>query len=400
MRKSLTARFCETIKASSNRVEVVDTSPRSWNLTFRVTPNAKSWAVRYRIDGKRQRITLGAFPGVSLERARKKSLAIAALVADGVDPKETEAEERKASKTFGIVVNEYINDHCRKHQRSWQQTARIFERWVLPSFGDIALQSLDRGKVLELLHDLEKVGLTTQVNRILSQIKACLSWAVEEREYLPVNPIATLYRKKRRVKEESRERVLNNDELKTLWQVTAHLTDPSRSFIRMMMLTGQRRDEVRLMKWSELDFETRTWLLPAIRTKPKREHLVPLSSESEIILRNLPRIGEFVFTVNGRKPYAGQRRLKQILDREGKLTDWILHDIRRTVGTGLSALKIAPHVRRRCLNHATGDSLDRVYDRHDFVDEKRMAFDTWAEHLLVVVGEKDASNITQLHAAR
>ena len=112
MRKNLTTRFCETQKAPVGRVEVVDTSPRSWNLSFRVTPGSKSWAVRYRINGIRQRITLGAFPGVSLERARTRSLEIAALVADGVDPKEAEAEERRAAITFGMVVGEYIEDHC------------------------------------------------------------------------------------------------------------------------------------------------------------------------------------------------------------------------------------------------------------------------------------------------
>ena len=399
MRKNLTTRFCETQKAPVGRVEVVDTSPRSWNLSFRVTPGSKSWAVRYRINGIRQRITLGAFPGVSLERARTRSLEIAALVADGVDPKEAEAEERRAAITFGMVVGEYIEDHCQKHQRSWKQTARIFERWVLPKLGDAPLQAIDRGKVLELLHDLEEAGLTTQVNRVLSQIKACLSWAVEEREYLSSNPIATLYRKKRRVKEESRDRVLTNDELRALWLATGRLTDPSQSLIRVMMFTGQRRDEVRQMEWSELDLEARTWLMPASRTKAKREHLVPLSDAVTDTLRELPRFGDYVFTANGHGPYAGQRRLKQILDRESDVTGWVLHDIRRTFATGLSALRVAPHIRRRCLNHATGGSLDRVYDRHDFLDEKRAAFDAWANHLLLVVGEKGGPNVMPLPAA-
>ena len=232
MRKALTDRFCRTVKVEEGRQEFVDASPNAWNLTLRVTATTKSWQVRYRIRGKRQRKHLGTFPSTSLKEARAASAEIGGLVQRGVDPKELEAQTRGSEMTLQDLVVEYVAEHCKRHQRSWRETERIFENWVVPTLGDLPLVDVNRGVILELLHDLEKVGLTTQVNRVLSQIKACLTWAVEEREYLPVNPIATLHRKKRRVPEKSRTRILSDRELKAIWNAVEHLSEPSRSFGR------------------------------------------------------------------------------------------------------------------------------------------------------------------------
>jgi len=113
----------------------------------------------------------------------------------------------------------------------------------------------------------------------------------------------------------------------------------------------------------------------------------------------MPRKSDFVFSVNGSKPYAGQRRLKAILDRESGVTGWVFHDLRRTFRTGLSALRIQPDIRRRCMNHATGTSLDGVYDQHDFLDEKRQAFEAWANHLLLIVRERDDEKVVVLKSS-
>ena len=180
------------------------------------------------------------------------------------------------------------------------------------------------------------------MNRVVSQIKAFLSWAAEDREYIPSNPIASLYSRQKRFKETPRTRVLSSEELRDLWKVTDHLPDPSRSFIRVLMLTGQRRNEVREMEWREIDLNRLEWLIPARRTKNNKDHLVPLSRHVVSILRGLPRESDYVFSVEGSKPYAGQCRLKAILDRESGVTGWVFHDLRRTFRTGLSALRIQP----------------------------------------------------------
>ena len=401
MKKSLTHRFCEAVKAKNGRVEISDSHLKSWNLILRVTPQgAKTWCVQFRLGGKRQRITLGAFPSTSLERARAKSLKIGALVDDGIDPIAHERQAKLDALTFEDAAREYLV-HCRERAKlkSWRQKQRLFEKWVLPRLGTLPLSELDRGKVLELLDDLEEEGLTVQVNRVLSQIKAFLFWVVEDREYLLVNPIASLHSRRKRFKETPRERTLSNGELRDLWEATHGLPEPSRSFIRVLMLTGQRRDEVRLMEWSEIDLEKSKWLISARRTKNKRDHLVPLSAHVVSILSDLPRKSGYVFSVKGSKPYTGHRRLKAILDRESGVTGWVFHDLRRTFRTGLSALRIQPDIRRRCMNHATGTSLDGVYDQHDFVDEKRQAFEAWADHLLLIVEERDGENVVTFGSA-
>ena len=167
------------------------------------------------------------------------------------------------------------------------------------------------------------------------------------------------------------------------------------------MLTGQRRDEVRCMTRFEVDIADSNWILSAKRTKAKRAHLVPLSEYAVGILKSNPDFedGKFVFTVDGEKPYAGVRRLKEILDRESKVSDWVFHDLRRTFSTGLSALNVEPHIRRRCLNHSVGSALDRTYDLYDFQTEKRAAMDAWTEYLLRAVGEIDDSNVVEFAAA-
>jgi integrase len=396
MQKNLTSRFCETVKApTGTRLELADTSPKSWNLILRVSPTAKSWEVRFRIKAKRRRIVVGGFPSVSLEKARTRSLEIGAMVADGHDPTEIEADEKRAALNFRNVANEYIETYCKKHQRTWERTERLFEKWIIPALGDKLIVELNRNDVLDFLHGLEEAGLTVQQNRLLSQVKACLSWCVEGPQYLPANPVATLYRRKRRVPESSRERVLNPDEIKAVWQAAEGRTDPSRGLVKILVLLGQRRDEIRLMQWRELDLKARTWLLPADRNKSDREHLVPLAEQVVAILDALPRLGDFVFTVDGRKPYAGHTRLKRILDRESMVTEWVYHDLRRTFRTGLSELHVPLDIRRRCMNHAIG-GLDKVYDRYDFLAEKRDAFERWADHVMLMVGEWGGENVVKM----
>lgn len=397
MRRNLTDRYCQTTKATEGRKEIIDTSPKSWNLMLRVTPTSKSWWVRYRINGKRPKKMLGTFPSIPLKEARALSVEIGGLVQKGIDPEKEEAEARLSVMTLHELLDEYIEEYCKRHQKkSWKQTEQMFENWVTPRLGDILLPEINRGKILEFLHDLEEAGLTTQVNRIFTQIKACLTWGVEEKEYLLVNPVETLYRKKRRVPEDARARFLSDDELRTLWMASEDLSDPSRSFIRILMLTGQRRDEVRLMEWRELDLEKKEWLLPASRTKPKREHLIPLSNTVVEILKDITVRGDHVFTVNGKAPYSGQKRLKTILDRETKLSDWVFHDLRRTFSTGLGSMRISDKVNKLCMNHAANEGITGVYNRHNYIEEKREAFEAWDNYLMMIVGEKDVENVISL----
>jgi integrase len=399
--KRFTDRYLQTVKApASGRVEAHDTEAPG--LVLRVTPNGvKSWAIRYRAKGGAQRrSTFGTYPAISLADARSRAKDIAAA-ARGIDlpRQEDEAaeEQRKADDrpaTVAGLLDRYVTDYCKPSQRRWQMTERLFTMHVKPAIGDIRLVELRRGDLVELLDDLQnEKGFRAQVNRVRSQIIAALNWAIE-REYLDTNPAAAI--KKRKV-EASRDRVLSNDELGAIWRAADALSEPSRSLVKAWILTGQRRDEVRCMVWREVALSRAVWTLPAARNKGKRDHEIPLSPAMLALIGELPRLGDPVFTTNGRKPYGGQKRLKAILDRASGVTGWTFHDFRRTASTGMAALRVPQDTIDRVLNHAKG-TLAGTYNRHLYLDEKRWALEAWAEHIASVI-RGDRGNVVALRAA-
>jgi integrase len=401
MKKRLTGRFLESVAppATGRAVYIDDNAP---GLELRVSSDGrKSWSIRYTPKGgERQRETYGTYPAVKLANARQRASDIAAAAARGIDlpasEKRQREERRKAEKrpqTVAGLLDEYVDRYCKPNQRRWTLTERMFESHVKPALGKVALVELRRGDIVELLDGLQnEKGLGAQVNRVRSQILAALNWAIE-REYLDVNPAAAV--KKRKI-ETSRDRVLTDDELRAIWHAADSLPEPSRSLVMTWILTGQRRDEVRCMVWSEVNLSRALWTLPAARNKGKRDHEIPLSPAMVELLGALRRRGAPVFTTDGRKPYAGQKRLKAILDRESGVAGWTLHDIRRTVATGLAALHVPQDTIDRVLNHAKG-TLAGTYNRHQYADQKRKALDAWAERAGYIVGEaRDARNVVEM----
>ena len=158
------------------------------------------------------------------------------------------------------------------------------------------------------------------------------------------------------------------------------------------------------MAWNELDLESGEWLIPASRTKNKKEHMVPLTDRVIDELKTLKahyknlgiKHGNFVFTVAGNRPYAGQRRLKENLDRDSFVEGWVFHDFRRTFSTALSKFGISPRDRRACLNHSIKDGLDKVYDLYDLQKEKKAALTAWTRYLMRTVGEIEPDNVVPM----
>jgi integrase len=400
MRNKLTDRYLQSLKPpAAGRLEIVDTDAPG--LVLRVTPNGiKSWAIRYTPKGfGQERDTYGTYPAVSLGAARQRARDISAAAVRGIDLPAAEQrehdEQRKRDNrphTVGDLLDEYVERYCKPNQRKWTLTARIFDSHVKPEIGRKPLGELRRADIVELLDDLQnEKGLRAQVNRVRSQILAALNWGIE-REYLDTNPAAAI--KKRKI-EASRDRVLSSDEVRAIWRAADALSEPSRSLVKAWILTGQRRDEVRCMPWSEVDLGRTLWTLAAARNKGKRDHEIPLSP-AMVALLGKPRPGKPVFTTDGQKPYAGQKRLKAILDRESGITGWTFHDFRRTASTGMAALHIPQDTIDRVLNHAKG-TLAETYNRHQYFDEKRRAPEAWADHVAFIVGEaRDEANAFEL----
>jgi integrase len=391
MPQKFTDRFIAGLKPPpSGRLEIVDSEAPG--LTLRVTHTGeKSWAVRYR-PGKgtdQRRATIGVYPGLSLADARTKAYEIAAKAQRGIDPL---AEEKRAREIQKIIAAQpqsvkelnakYIAEYAKTNMRKWQQCERVFQMHVDPKIGKLALGDVRRGDVVTLLDDMQnKKGLGAQVNRTRGLIIAAFNWAVE-REFMLANPAASVRKRKL---EHSRTRVLTDNELRSIWKAALKIGYPGGDFVRALMLCCQRRNEVQKMPRAEIKDET-DWIIPAARNKGKRDHMIPLSPALRDLIKATPESGPYVFSADGENPYAGEVRLKRILDQECGVSDWIFHDIRRTVNTRLAELGVPLEVRQHLLNHAR-PKLDQVYNLYEFRVEKRKALEAWSERLAWIVSD-------------
>jgi integrase len=173
----------------------------------------------------------------------------------------------------------------------------------------------------------------------------------------------------------------------------------SGAFIQTLLLTAQRRDEVSTMRWQDIDLEARVWTLPRENTKADRAHEIPLAPLAIEVLTALPRTGEFVFSsTRGERPITGFSKLKAHTDQLAAFSDWRLHDLRRTAGTGMARLGIAVSTISRVLNHQEG-GVTKIYNRYSYLDEKRHALETWARRVESLV-RPAPDNIVALYDVR
>jgi integrase len=242
---------------------------------------------------------------------------------------------------------------------------------VVDNWGARRLDSISRGDVRIVL---QGIAAPVAANRAHSIVRKFFNWAVEN-DLISSSPLAGIRAPNR---EKSRDRVLTDDELATVWH--AKLGYPLGQILQLLILTGQRHGEVGGMVWTELDLDAGVWTLPPERTKNGRRHEVPLSRQAVEIIRAAPRIGEqYVFTVSGTTPYRGK-----ISDRPiAGVAPWVVHDLRRTAASGMARLGISLPVIEKILNHAGGSfaGIVGVYQRHEFADEKRAALQLWADHV-------------------
>jgi hypothetical protein len=388
MRHRLTDRYLQTVKApESGRLVVADTEASG--LSLRVTPSGtRTFLVRYRLPRQPQRSHTipGSYPACTLAEARQRARDIVTAAKRGLDlvaeEERREIERQKAeatARTVSELVSEYIEKHCRPHQRQWRDTELRLLKHVVPALGDRAANSIRRADIVELLDDLQhRKGLRQQVNRVRSAISAMFHYAVE-REYVETSPVIGTRPRKL---EADRQRILSDAEIRAIWRALDAMPDPGRSFVRALFLTGARLSEVREMPWAEISGDV--WLLPAARNKANRDFEVPLSTQMAALLASLPKYGPHVFSINGTRPWTNHVGLKRALDECSGVTGWVWHDIRRTVRSKLAELSIPYEIAERVLNHAM-TKLERIYNRHGYRHEKAQALQRWADHLMGLV---------------
>ena len=397
----LTHNRIASLKCRAGKRDMLVFDDEQRGLGVRVTATGgKTYLAQYTWHGQKRRVPLGSCSGVSLAKARDAARAIMGDVAKGVDPagerKQAASEARRKAAREALTLSALLSDwralHLISKRPRYAAEAERALRNAFPRYLDLPATDLDRAAVVKRLDAMTRRGSAAMAARTAAYGKAAYGWAVK-RGALSVNPFANLPV----VPTVKRERVLSDDELVALWRATDGI-GPFNSIVRLLMLTGQRREEVAGMTWSELSSDFTAWTIPASRAKNDLTNVVPLSAPVQSFLRGLPQLNELVFS-GLRGPFNGWSKAKAALDTRSGVMNWRLHDLRRTCATGLQRLGVRLEVTEQVLNHVSGSraGIIGVYQRHDFAVEKRAALEAWSQHVLAVIeGRTAAGNVVAL----
>ena len=393
MRIALTDRRINRLPKAptGSRLEVYDLCVPG--LIVRVTDRGvKSFCVRYRIGARSLRFTIGKPGPISTQAARKIALRVLAEAAQGVDPMQPKREgrDRDTSPSVSLPVSSAIerfvcdwlpnrvSEGALKPAYAAECT-RLLRKEVMPRWSDKCLASVT---ALDLTDLLAEINARSTRRHTYFAIRTLCRWA-EGSGILRLNPIPKNYPNP--AKPKGRERVLRADETRRIWQHVHKGASQFHSIVALLLLTGQRRDEVADAKWSEFDVPAQTWTIPGERVKNGRTHIVPLTDTAIRLLTVIPRTSPYLFPGTGgkRATFSGWSRSKARLDRQIDVTGWTLHDLRRTVATRLSEGGVSPHIVERLLNHSSGivSGVAAVYNRASYKDEVRAAVTLWADYL-------------------
>ena len=383
----LTTRAIEAMKPSEARREVPDSLLTSLYLLIQPS-GAKSWAVRYRHHGQSRKHTLGAYPLITLAMARQLGAKALRDAAEGRDPAREKTEARITQKdSVEAIVREFLQRHCKPkyRPRSYEEAERLLRLHVLPRWRDRSIGSITRSDVRDMLDRVVKGGAPIGANRTHSLVRKFFNWCVEH-EIIAASPVAGV---RRPTNETSRDRVLNDDELARIWKAAEKVGSPFQTLLQLLMLSGQRRGEVVSMEWSEIDLKQKLWSIPKEKTKNDRAHDIPLSPLALSIIKGLPRVDDRYVISYGESPISGFSKSKRRLDALlNGVQPWCLHDVRRSVASGLARLGFDLPTIERVLNHVSGSfgGIVGVYQRHDYAGEKRKALDAWSAHIASLIG--------------
>ena len=401
MTEKLTKRLIETLEygAADGKKDIRWDSEIS-GFGIRLYPSGKkSFVLSYRQHGTKRHFTIGQYGNITLEQARELARKKFGEVADGKDPRLLKrAKKKKHEWTVRKAFNDFLKLYPKKGDKHRDEVERIFEKDVLPALGKKPIDEVTKDDALKILDNIMERGSGVMANRTLSRMGEFFNWCIE-RNLIQRSPV---YKISKPAKEISRDRVLNDQELKEIWECCAEFSYPFGPLIRFLFLTGQRSGEGASMRWQDYDEDKALWTLPREMTKSDRRHEIPLSDMAMQILESVPNMGDYVFSSSGERPFENFSRDKKALDSmlkkkraaqdEPPMPHWTIHDVRRTTASGLAGLSVAPHIIEKILNHSSGviSGIAAVYNRHDYADEKREALDKWAAHIQTILESKNS----------
>jgi len=361
----------------------------------------RTFIIRKRIGGRIANVTVGRFHDqrFTLTDARKKARTLLNDIEGGGDPR---GETRKKTGAGAGTIRALFDDYkkAKAGRRSIAEVERIFNKYVLPEIGDRLADSLSRADVTRLIDGVATGGgkpTPVMARAVAAQLSAFYTWAMPRLDRLDVNPCRDAGKPD---VPKPRERVLSNDEIKALWTVLEGEGLPWGPSVKLLILTGQRRDEVFSADRAEFDLEGGLWTIPGDRAKNGKQHFVPLSEAALRLLKAVPVIdGSAKLFPSRADPERGASGFSRALARIiadmvkelGPVERFTLHDLRRTMATGLQRLGVRLEVTEAVLNHVSGSrgGLVGVYQRHQFQDEKRHALDAWAAEVERIVTATD-----------
>jgi integrase len=338
--------------------------------------NGVFYYVRYRHNGTQIVKSIGRHGALTPDTARAKARQLLGLVAGGDDP----FARALASEGFAVSVGHYLE---RKRPslkpNSFKEAERYLRNHSAP-LHRLRLDQIDRRKVAALLGDIETSCGPVSRNRARTALSAFYVWAIQE-GLVEINPVQGTGKAD---EGRSRERVLTPQELKALWH--SRSDDCFDQIVRLLLLTGQRRNEIGHLQWSEIDLKRKLIVLAPERTKNSRQHEIPLSQQALVILQRQPRRNATDFVFGSKRGFNDWSGSKAVLDASVRIALWRLHDLRRTCATGMAELGVQPHIIEAVLNHVSGHKggVAGIYNRARYEGEMRGALQRWADHVAVI----------------
>lgn len=353
----------------------------------------KSFVYVYRQYGQKRRTLLGHYPALTLAQAREKASRLRARIA---------LNEKEPNRT---TFFEALELYRATHLKTMRARVRVEQDRILTKYWqahhDQRLSSLDKSAIAKVLDGMSDTPIMARNAR--SALRTFMNWA-HGRDYCHPFPRINF-----KAKTSERDRTLDDDELRAIWNACSD--ESFGSIVRLLMLTGQRRGEIAALQSAWIADDVATITFPAGITKNGLEHTIPLTTAARSLLQSASAIGQCPTIQTQQRPSAhassasrllfpshktgavitGWARQKAALDKKCGVTDWTLHDLRRTFSTKSADLGTQPHIVERCLNHQTGtlSPLARRYNRHKYWSEMVTAFSIYDEYISSLIAPVD-----------
>jgi integrase len=401
MRQKLTPTFIGKATAASGaeRTTFWDAALPGFGLMVTASGH-RSYVVQYRAGRTSRRLTLKN--GLSLSEAKREAKAVLGAVAKNRDPlQEARAARAAELNSLRFVAEEYFAREGRNLRgRTLRGKRDSFRLYIYPRFGSRPIDSIKRSEIVHLLDKVEDENGATAAQHVLVALRRMMNWYAGRSDDFRSPIVPGMSRIK--PKERARQRVLSDDELRAVW-CAARTFGPYGRMLQFILLTASRLREAAGMTRDELAADSSEWLIPTARYKGKHDHLVPLSSTAQEALSAIPIIGSkgWVFTTNGIVPISGFSKFKRQFDAkaleelhkhdlQSVLPRWTTHDLRRTARSLMSRAGVNADHAERCLGHVIA-GVRGTYDRHEFKDEKRRAFELLASEVKRIINPPELS---------